>query len=1162
MELSSTRRGQCRANGPSPVRGIAVAIVALCALATGAPEALGALPAPKTGNRGKPLRLLFVVAKEGWRPKAEIDAKYRECLQRKGFAVTVILGNRMLTGDYLKQFNCVVVVGMDSTRLIGYHAPNLFDMVSGANNEKAYRAHVASGGGLLFHTRCSDIGPQCAASFSEILAPYGISVRAECVRRPGANKENLPPGGEGSYSYAYSWTDQFAPSPVTAGLKRLYYPTAVTRWDDAYATNPLIPTEKAWVPLVRGGAGSRTFVKTGTYVPSWWKPGTISEPPVLLAARDYGKGRIAVCGINPFYTVLYCSSTRNNNAGECNTGTIDFITLSKGDGTNRSDGLALFDNLYCWLAEPGLRVGHGQGQAPPPAPPALAKDAIRGIDLEAKAIDWDRVKLPRTWATGVVSTRWGFYPEVDDPLVGPTMRYHKVLVGARSRYSTGEDTVQEMAAAAKAAGYSILAFTERFADVSPADWQGLRADCAAVTTDDFICLAGIDIEDEQGQRFVVFGQQRYPFEFWLDRYRRLLRNQATFLQFGNHMVAAHRCGTSPFDYRLLKHFCGVAIATWGRPVRDYNKVRVPTTDWKRLDDGWPSYQWHAANESNPVPLVVKEVRSVADIARAAKVGMDPILPAETLSAAVRYLRHSLGAWWDNPGRFFVSGGPVITCWAIRNKDEGAHPSLKRWRLGIGVRGDVDLDEVVLLDGYNVTRRWRPKAKEFRITLDGHHGMQHHFVLRVRDRRGRQAISPTIRTVSMPGWFMRCGDRQNFFNTPVTYTGFRAPLFRLAMPVAGQVEGRALQGGGHGTEICPVGEYRLASNALNVTEATIDQRYAWATRAEVSYDARPLYAVARSQVLDGKLRYLHLMGTPWILCEATIRPRHPFVPTGRLWPAIGPGGPAALVTDPKTARTTEVAIKAPTIVPKGTWLGGIITLTDGLLTDGRAIGFDAGTSGRAVSTNAQWTGRFLVRKGGNTAFFKRVPISKDEATKVRQAMGLAGKTPYTISTTQGRLDTVEVLARFSAADGGVAGAITPADIGYELPLHVAGVNPNCDFGLWRPGKGVAHFGIFEGAGWARINIARGATFYAGNLVLTDQPALKASIGHWDRDRIEVQVHNPTGVPVKTRLRTPAAITDRCRLDKTVTVPAGSSLRITAPQHAAASNTPFDVGTRSR
>ncbi len=44
--------------------------------------------------------------------------------------------------------------------------------------------------------------------------------------------------------------------------------------------------------------------------------------------------------------------------------------------------------------------------------------------------------------------------------------------------------------------------------------------------------------------------------------------------------------------------------------KDYNKYLVPTTDWKRLDNGWLPYLWQAANESNPTPFTMKVPRSV------------------------------------------------------------------------------------------------------------------------------------------------------------------------------------------------------------------------------------------------------------------------------------------------------------------------------------------------------------------------------------------------------------------------------------------------------------------------------------------------------------------------------------------------------------------------
>lgn len=1237
-----------------------------------------ALPNPATANSGEPVRLLFIVPREGWHPKAEIDAVYREHLKKRGFEITLILSDRMLTLDYLKQFNCVIIAGVASDRLIGYRAPALLTQIAGNHNEAAYREYVAAGGGLLFHLRTSDIGAQCAAGMSNLLKPYGMSTEAECVRDPSNDRSNMKDGSQGGYSYAYSWTDNVTKSPITEGVRRLYYPTATTRWDDAYSTNPLILKDKAWMPIVKGGPGSGSFVKTGTYVHSWWKPGTIRKPPVIVAVRQFGKGRMVVSGINAFYTVVHCSSAKTSNGMECNTGTIDMITMRNGsvhlwegdvhdmdalilkiaqqaaagapsparaiwalvapaqakelasrkakaktpdnilsgrfgqtfrkafvdvlknatksndfyrpedwkgvklDGiaaqlikkgsarteldtvevnrrllkaaypahfpadVARSDGLVLFDNLYLWLAEPGLKTGFGKGSVEPTTTVMdsvfSSSDVIPGLDMEKRTIDWDKVKTPRTWATGVTSTRWGFYPEIDDPLIGPEMRYYKVLVGAHTRYSTGKNTVKEMAAAAKEAGYSAIAFTEWFPELTYDEWVQLRADCEAASTDGFHCLAGIDIEDVNRIRYAIFGQERYPFDWWLDKYRRLLRNQATFLQFASHVAAVHRTGSSRFDYRLLKHFCGVAIENWANESINYNRYLVQTDKWKRVDNGWPCYLWQAANESNPMPIVIKEARSVDDIPKAAENGMDLIMPADTLANAVTYLHQGMGAWWDDPGRFFVSSGPIITRWAIRNKDEGTNSSLKRWRVGIGVKSDEAIREIRMLDGFNLYRRWTPNAAEFEIDVDGRHGMQHHFVLVVTDAKGRRAISPTIRTVSMPGYFMRCGDRQNFFNTPMSYTGTRMPLFGISMPVAGFDEGRGYYVGVHGACGCPVGEYRMASNALSVTEATLDMKWAWATDHEICFDARPLYSTTRSNVIDGKVRFMHLQGTPWIMCEAVLRPRHPFAPASRIWPVIVGGGRTGVMTDPKTGADKEFEVKGVMPVPKGTYIGNRIVLSDGMVTDGRVLGFDRGESGQPVSTDDQWRGSFLVKKGGNTVFFVQNKISKEEAIKLRSAMGFSGKTPYTITTTQGRFEKVEVVAHFQAENGGVAGKITAADIGYSLPLRVAGINPNIDFVVWQPGKTTLHYGVFEGAGWARLNIKDGAEFYAGNIVTCDQPALKISVPEWTDERILIQVNNSTDKDLTATIRTPAAVRDRMQLEKEVTVKAGASVDV--------------------
>jgi len=97
--------------------------------------------------------------------------------------------------------------------------------------------------------------------------------------------------------------------------------------------------------------------------------------------------------------------------------------------------------------------------------------------------------------------------------------------------------------------------------------------------------------------------------------------------------------------------------------------------------------------------------------------------------------------------------------------------------------------------------------------------------------------------------------------------------------------------------------------------------------------------------------------------------------------------------------------------------------------------------------------------------------------------------------------------------------------------------------WQPGRPISHFGTYEGAGWANIDISKGATFYVGNLVTCDRPELKISVPLWTKDRIFMQVNNPTGQEITATVKTPAAVNDHLQFTKQITVPAGSSIDVT-------------------
>lgn len=320
--------------------------------------------------------------------------------------------------------------------------------------------YVEAGGGLFFSPLMRGSGEEVAEGCEPILKPLSASVHSAQIRddaHSGCNRE-------------YSWTTNIANSPLTSGVRTLWYPTNMLRWNDAYATVPLVLDETQWEVLVRGMPES-TSAKALHY--TTWLPIKSDMPPIISAVRTFGKGRVAVLAVSVFYTLwLPFAKPARGLVRESHTGRIDGIFLEKGDRSRPSDGWKLIINTLKWLAEGSRRAGLGGYTAEPfqnaPRPPS------------AQLPSWLSVWREDTSAKPI-----------------------KVLIGARSSLNDGKASIAELAETARACGYSILVMTETFKALSRDNWEELVKACRKQSTDDFFILLGIDIADQYDNRFLI-----------------------------------------------------------------------------------------------------------------------------------------------------------------------------------------------------------------------------------------------------------------------------------------------------------------------------------------------------------------------------------------------------------------------------------------------------------------------------------------------------------------------------------------------------------------------------------------------------------------------------------------------------------------------------------
>jgi len=1115
------------------------------------------LPSASTGGKnGGPLSVLFIIQSDNLEPV--LDGEVAKRLKAEGYLVQVVSDREALTADYLDQFNTVVAVGLDDYFGGAYYEPSGLSLLNTAANVQLLHDYVDHGGGLVLTPVMNQAGSQAAAVLDKALAPWKIRIGWENVR-DDANPVDDPqnPGKE----ISYAWTHNVVPGPLTAGVKALVYPTVVMRWDDAYSCNPLMPGDPAWQVLARGEATSQGVRFVGN---NRWIPGEAGTAPILAAARQAGKGRVVVLGIGGYYLFTHAFVTsgsavgRSTLIGENSTGPLEGIAYANGDGKTPSDWGVLLDNVLRWTGQAGTEAGFGG------TPAAWENKEILELPNDPVppfvVVDWKTQQPPVTWAHHSPDVHFwraqAFYDEIPDPLVTKPQVMNKILIGARSANSDGKGTVEQWAAAAKAAGFTALVFTERFEDFKPDNWPRFVQECQDASTPSFACLQGLDIPDFSGNRFLLMGNVNFPAKDFLTPDGKALQQTARLsLGFSQHIAGIARPGADKgLPTELYRHFQAIPVYTYGENQGKYGIV----------DDGFASYRWQLDNASNPVPIIVHELTSPKDVAKKGTMGFQLIVPSQNAEDAVRYFRYGMNHFFENPPRYFVTDGPIITDWSIFNKDIGAAEfNRDHFRCDIGAASPDDalIQDAVLYDRSHVVADWTPGKTSFSTQIDGEHGYQRYYMLVVTDSKGRRAISPTMRTVAR-GYISRCGDRQNWFGAAGSYTGiwpsgrhgvrYVDPLF----PVGAQSEGFDGGTASLATEL----SFPFASNAVTFTDMKIDSRYL--KPLIYGMDAWPIYNVepSRTYELQARVGKWHDVGTGFdgyggglqelTTVDTTLRSRMAAQPTTPLFPVIQRVPPDSVYVFTVNGQSTEGKLdgKAGTLIdlPAGATIDNLLLLEPLTASGDGNLGWRA-TAGQTIPVGTQW----------HTAY-QYMPATW------RASLGAEGATPWQLDLTQGKLTKILGLVNLAADDSGVAGQLHAGGPLAYLPLAISGLHDQWPAALWVPEPtaysmgGLYHpvamagtasdtfladFGVFEGIGYAALPAQKDTQFFAGNTLTATDPRLFLAYALWTSDSAVIEVQNPTGQLIKAHLSSPASIPGRFHVDTDVTVPAGQSVRVT-------------------
>ncbi len=1100
---------------------------------------------------------------------ATLDAQVKQQLEGRGCRLQVVSAVEPLSMEALRGYHTVVLVGLDDYGGGEYYSPGGTSLDTVARNIAVLHEYVEAGGGLVVVPNIG--GTDMAATYNEFFAPWKLRLGCETVRDPASALAT---------NSAYCWSRTIARHPATAGVHALAYPSLLMRWDDQYPLVPLVPDDAAWTVLARGEKTSRGMRSLSGGI---WADGIAGKAPVLAAVREAGKGRVAVVGLNPYYLLTHAYSTAGG-IGEMSVGALAGIAYSRGDGQTPSDWGILTANLLHWTAEAGARAGFGGAEGPwksqlahmpwAPYPDAPIPDGL--------VMDWAHRQPAQTWREHLpVPGSWRgqyFWDSIPDPRVIAPQQMNKVLIGARSAYSDGSGTVAEWAAAAKAAGYKVLVFTERFENLNPTNWPCIMADCEANSSQDFVCLQGFDIADSYGNRFLVMGSVNFPSPGILTKDGKAIDESNRFsLSFARHLVSFHRPGTSALSTELLRHFQAISVYTYAE--RDGKFALV--------DNGLPSYHWELQAAGNPVPIAVHEMTKPGQVATNSTLGFQLIVPSQDARDATRYFRSGMSHFFENPQRYFITEGPIIDHWTIINPEIGP-PELNRdhFRAVVGATaGDTNatIAEAVLFDREGIERRWTPKSVSFTESVDGDLGYQRYFMMIVTDSKGRRAISPALRTVPQ-GYYQRCSDRQNFFGTAITYSGIWAGTsdFNYYLPqVPSPFHNETLHPYGGllpGENLANKFLFPFASGPITFTDMLVDERYRLDTRYGMdswklhntmptrTYELYARVGIWNDMVTSNRPAGMDPYNSRLVDVEATVRLREPVQPPTVLFPIIHtvPGNAAYSYRDGDRLVVSNLNGNAGALLdlPAGATLGTFVLLSPMTVSGRGDLGWRSETY-RVLPRGTEWRCHYLHVAG----------LSPDW----RAALAAGGEPPWSLALTQGTQDRGPGPIRLHAQDNGVVGQLKAGGAIKLLPVTVSGLNANWPAALWTPGKYLHghqagavsaprkmadvpvfpgtiltngetvlnHIGIRDGVAYATLDNSADTAFFVGHTLTATDPALKLAFRYWTKTAAGLEVHNPTAQPIKARIASPAAITDRLRVDLTVEVPPGTTLRRDLP-----------------
>ncbi len=657
-------------------------------------------------------------ASYGW-----VDLTYLNELHEKGFEVDYTEGLNDVTWDRIKNYNALVI----------YVTPDALEVTNRAQkpSEERIRSfvelidkYVSSGGGVFLMPTEANIVKQAV---SDLTSQWGAKLPVEIITE--TDKGKIGRLLHSCYDIPLAWTDQIMPSPVSQGVKQIWY--SIQPAYNAQQTGPIVVDEN-WKVVVKGSKTSLTkpFDLKKSTSPElenpFSRPDGVKEPD-LFAIRDYKGGRIALM-----------NQWRQFSIGSGTKYIFDRQVLSKGFGERPSDFGKLLENTFRWLAEPSLRNNAVGGYVTPPErllPP--------NEDPKVKKDYADRV--------------WPYDPAALGTFKLPAHRkIFKGLLGAKTSYSSGKGTVEEYAKAAEAAGLDFLVFMDDFSALTPDKLKQLAADCKKSSNDKVELIPGFSIMNNIGNHMFFYS----PDPVWIPDYCLTGPNKdILYIQQVDDKDKSKFTGyLTPFldwvlgAYHVEKGQVGYynfsaspnGMRMWDLRLYGMAGVRY-YKDGKLVEDNTEAYLNTVPCTIPPAPASVNEVSSPEELKREVANG-NALIYAEGNSLNSLFMEALRWTHQYDAPNFFMSDGPRVVAWPgcfryIPLGSEDFVVGLSVMPSPLSVTSEKGIKEIRLYNGRDLYRRFLPNgAKEFTQILVLEANIQKNIVMIAEDIDGKKAVA--------------------------------------------------------------------------------------------------------------------------------------------------------------------------------------------------------------------------------------------------------------------------------------------------------------------------------------------------------------------------------------------------------------------------------------